>query len=117
MSTVTAEWRPVPGPSFSQGTYFEMAYDRLHLEVMWNSFLLRWEWSYYDPESYDPGTAVSRGHAFFRDNAEQELFESVGDHLGITQEIEDMRCTHCGFLNDPANPAGPDHDPTCPERT
>jgi len=75
-------WRPVPG-MVHKTAYLEADIERLAVELFFSSGLLHWEWSVYDPDSYEPDLAVTRDNAYFRDNAEADLREWVGDYLGI----------------------------------
>lgn len=78
-------WRQVPG--LHRGPhYLEAEHSGLWLEMRFDKDTKLWEWSFYDPDSYDPDTAVSCDHAYFRDNAEAALIDYITDYLSPTQK-------------------------------
>lgn len=88
MSADALHWTPYPGHHPGQphaGTvYVSAEYGRLTAEL-YERRADEWDWSFYDPESYDPDLAVARGTEATREAAESALVDYMRGYLGLPE--------------------------------
>jgi hypothetical protein len=74
-------WEPHPGHhDEEEPTYVHAPYRGMECELFHHDGV--WDWSFYDDNSPDPETAVSRGSSEHRANAEWDLCDYILGYVG-----------------------------------